>query len=211
MLCKNFNVLFSFSELGLTKSFDDEESYYDQVRKTKNKIFEKCRPVFHVKTAKKFIKPITLEDLQGNWLTSFSDAVMFTVKDKIVTMQGNETVMKIEEMEEDFSFESLLLNKKSETLTWTDGETSMYWYRPPDESDILVQINGLKNSTKYNEKFGVVTKLLFGEENRFGVLVDGYPDSMIKVKKENVVFVQNVPEIEDLTLKMDKILMSENL
>merc|ERR1711925_37141 len=88
------------------------------------------------------------------------------------------------------------------TLTWNDGKTSMYWYKTPVESDILVQVHGLKNKTKYNEKFGVVSKLMYGEKNQFGVLMDGDYKS-IAIKKENLSFVQNIPEVEDLAIQME--------
>jgi len=207
---ENFEVEpVSLADLRLTPvSSVNEKAYYDQIQKTQNKIIDFCRPVFHAKKAHKCIKSITLKDLQGDWFTSFGDGVLFTVKGNTVIIQGREgTAMPdIEETDENFLFASLTLSKESNTLTWDNGETSMFWYKTPAESDILVQVHGLKNNTKYNEKFGIVTKLMYGEKNQFGVLMDGDYEP-IALKKENLSFVQNIPELDDLTIQMENSLL----
>jgi len=180
------------------------------IQKTQNKIIDFCRPVFHAKKAHKFIKSITLKELQGDWFTSFGDGVLFIVRGNTVTIQGSEgaenLMPEIEETDENFLFAGLTLSKESNTLTWDDGKTSMFWYKTPAESDILVQVHGLKNNTKYNEKFGIVTKLMYGEKNQFGVLMDGDYEP-IALKKENLSFVQNIPELEALTIEMENLLL----
>jgi len=83
-----------------------------------------CIPVIELDV---FSNGITIIDLQGDWVNSFS--VYFTVTDRLYISIINTNVFEIEETEDEFIFNQWVLKKKSNTLTWKKEEQEMFWYR----------------------------------------------------------------------------------
>jgi hypothetical protein len=109
--------------------------------------------------------PITLKDLEGDWYLVYGTMIyetktvtknlILTVQGTTVTIQETSKPAKIKETDENFYFgDDLVLSKASKEFMCTNPETEggYYWNSSPFESDILVQVYGLKNDTKYNGK-----------------------------------------------------------
>jgi len=74
-----------------------------------------------------FSNGITIIDLQGCWINSFS--FDFAVTDRLYISIINENVFEIEETENEFILNQWILMKKSKTLTWKKGNQEVFWYR----------------------------------------------------------------------------------
>jgi len=75
-----------------------------------------------------FSNGITVSDLQGDWVNSFS--FYFAVTDRLYTSILNKNIFEIDETENEFFLNQWVLKKKSKTLTWKKGNQEVFWYRP---------------------------------------------------------------------------------